>query len=130
MIPKTFASAICLGLFALIAFASSEMPDRSRIAARRSAAPALEAVQASLEPSDDIVVRSGVRSGLIQSGGEQFAQSAPACSDSIANCNDPVKHLGTQNECACFACGYGTPNQRSVCTKNPADKEALFKRAK
>jgi hypothetical protein len=24
----------------------------------------------------------------------------------------------------------GTPNQRSVCTKNPADQEALFKRAK
>jgi len=117
MIPKAFVSAVCLGLFALIAFASSEMPDRSRIAARRSAAPAPEAVQ----QSDDIVVRSG---------GEQFAASAPACSDSIANCNDPVKHLGTQNDCACFACGYGTPNQRSVCTRNPADKEALFKRAK
>jgi hypothetical protein len=136
MIPKTFVSAICLGLFALIAFASSEMPDRSRIAARRSAAPALEAVQ----PSDDIVVRSGVRSGLVRSGlvqsglvrsgGEQFGQSAPACADSIANCSDPVKHLGTQNDCACFACGYGTANQRSVCTKNPADKDALFKRAK
>jgi hypothetical protein len=117
MIPKTFAGAICLGLFALIAFASSETPDRSRIAAVRGAAPGLEAVQ----PNDDIVVRSG---------GEQFAASAPACSDPIANCNDPVKHLGTQNECACFACGYGTATQHSVCTKNPADKEALFKRAK
>jgi hypothetical protein len=126
MIPKTFASAICLGLFALIAFASSEMADRGRIAARRSAAPAPEAVR----PSDDVVVRSGVRSGEVRSGGEQFAASAPACSDSIANCNDPVKHLGTQNDCACFACGYGTPNQRSVCTRNPADKDALFKRAK
>jgi hypothetical protein len=121
MIPKTFAGAICLGLFALIAFASSEMADRGRIAARRSAAPALEAAQ----PSDGVVVPSRVLSG-----GEQFAQSAPACSDSIANCNDPVKHLGTQNECACFACGYGTPKQRSVCTRNPADKDALFKRAK
>ena len=117
MIPKTFASAICLGLFALIAFASSETPDRSRSAARRGAALALEAVQ----PSDAIVVRSG---------GAQFAASAPACSDSIANCNDPVKHLGTQNDCACFACGYGTPNQRSVCTRNAADKDALFKRAR
>jgi hypothetical protein len=126
MIPKTVVSAICLGVFALIAFASSETPDRSRIAARRSAAPALEAVQ----PSDGIVVRSGVRSGAVRSGGEQFAQSAPACSDSIANCNDPVKHLGTQNDCACFACGYGTATQHSVCTKNPADKDALFKRAK
>jgi hypothetical protein len=128
--PKTFVSGICVGLFALIAFASSEMPDRSRIVARRDAAPVPEAVQ----PSDGIVVRSGVRSGMVRSGvrfgGEQFAASAPACSDSIANCSDPVKHLGTQNDCACFACGYGTPKQRSVCTRNPADKDALFKRAK
>jgi hypothetical protein len=130
MIPKTFVSAICLGLFALIALASSGTPDRGRVAARRSAVRAPEAVRPSLEPSDGIVVRSGVRSGVVRSGGEQFAQSAPACSDSIANCNDPVKHLGTQNDCACFACGYGTPKQRSVCTRNPADKDALFKRAK
>jgi hypothetical protein len=121
MIPKTFVSANCLGLFALIAFASSVTPDHNRIAARRGASPVMEAVQPS-----GIVVRSGV----VPSGGEQFVASAPACSDSIANCSDPVKHLSTQNECACFACGYGTPNQRSVCTRNPADKEALFKRAK
>jgi hypothetical protein len=130
MIPKTLAGTICLGLFALIAFAASGTPDHSRIAARRSAARAPEAVQPSLEPRDDIVVRSGVRSGLVRSGGEPIAQSAPACSDSIANCNDPVKHLGTQNDCACFACAYGTATQHSVCTRNPADKEALFKRAK
>jgi len=127
MIPKTLTSVVCLGLFALIAFASSETPDRSRIAAQRSTAPALEAVR----PSDGVVIRSGlVRSGVVRSSGEQLAQSAPACSDPIANCSDPVKHLGTQNDCACFACGYGTPKQRSVCTKNPADKDALFKRAK
>jgi hypothetical protein len=121
MIPKSFVSAVCLGLFALIAFASSATPDRSWIAARGGTAPALEDAQ----PGDGIVVRSGVRSG-----GEQFVASAPACSDSITNCNDPVKHLGTQNECACFACAYGTANQRTVCTRNAADKEALFKRAK
>lgn len=122
MIPKTFASAICLGLFALIAFACSETPDHSRIAAGRGAAPALEAVQPILEPSDGIVVRSG---------GAQFATFAPdACSDSIANCSDPVKHLGTQNDCACFACGYGTASQRTICTRNPADKDALFRRAR
>ena len=131
MIPKTLTSVVCLGLFALIAFASSETPDRSRIAAGRSAAPALEAERL----SDGVVirsglVRSGIRSGVVRSTGEQLEQSAPACSDPIANCSDPVKHLGTQNDCACFACGYGTPKQRSVCTKNPADKEALFKRAK
>lgn len=121
MIPKTFASAICLGLFALIAFASSETRDCNPIAAVRGAAPGREAVQ----PSDDLVARSDVRSG-----GEQLEASAPACADSIANCGDPVKHLGTQNDCACFACGYGTATQHSVCTKNPADKDALFKRAK
>jgi hypothetical protein len=117
MIPKTFVSAVCLGLLALFAFASSATPDRSRIAAVRGVAPGLEAVQ----PSDDMVVLSG---------GEQLVASAPACADSIANCGDPVKHLGTQNDCACFACGYGTATQHSVCTKNPADKDALFKRAK
>jgi len=131
MIPKALTSAICLGLFALIAFASSETPDRSRIAAGRTAAPALDAVR----PSDGVVIRSGVarsgiRSGVVRSSLERLAQSAPACSDPIANCSDPVKHLGTQNDCACFACGYGTPKQRSVCTRNPADKDALFKRAK
>ena len=126
MIPKSFVSAVCLGLFALIAFTSSATPDRSWIAARRGTTPALEAVQ----PSDSIVIRSGVRSGVLRSGEEQFVASAPACSDSITNCNDPVKHLGTQNECACFACAYGTANQRTVCTRNAADKEALFKRAK
>ena len=136
MIPKTLTSVVCLGLFALIAFASSETPDRSRIAAGRGAAPALDAVRL----SDGVVIRSGVvrssirsgvvRSSVLRSSGEQLAQSAPACSDPIANCSDPVKHLGTQNDCACFACGYGTPKQRSVCTRNPADKDALFKRAK
>jgi hypothetical protein len=131
MIPKTLTSVVCLGLFALIAFASSETPDRSRIAAGRGAAPALDAVRL----SDGVVIRSGlarsgIRSGVVRSSGERLAQSAPACSDPIANCSDPVKHLGTQNDCACFACGYGTPKQRSVCTRNPADKDALFKRAK
>ena len=129
MIPKTivFVSAICLGLFALIAIASSATPDRGWIAAGGSAAPAVEAVQA----SDDIVIRAGrVRSGVTRSGGEQLVASAPTCSDKIDNCSDPVKHLGTQNDCACFACGFGTPKQRTVCTRNPADKEALFKKAK
>jgi len=121
MIPKTFVSAVCLGLFALIAFSSSATPDRSWIAGGRGTGSFLGA----LRSSDGVVARS-----LIHSGGEQLSASAPACSDKIDNCSDPVKHLGTQNDCTCFACGYGTPNQRSVCTRNPADKEALFKRAK
>jgi hypothetical protein len=137
MISKTFASAICVGLFALIAFASSATPDCSRIAALTSAAPDLETARPIFELSDGIVVRSYVHSYVrsyvpsdVRSGGAEFTASAAACSDSIANCGDPVKHLGTQNECACFACGYGTGSQHTVCTQNAADKEALFKRAR
>jgi|HubBroStandDraft_1064217.scaffolds.fasta_scaffold00681_13 hypothetical protein len=130
MISKTFASAICVGLFALIAFASSATPDRGRIAAITNARTNFEL---NFELSDGVVVRSYFRSyfrSSVRSGGAQFTASGAACSDSIANCGDPVKHLGTQNECACFACGYGTENQHTVCTQNAADKEALFKRAR
>lgn len=124
MIPKTFASAVCLGLCALITFASSETADRSRIAAGR-ALPAAEAVAPILEPDDGIVVQAS------RAQVAAFPPPAPdACSDSIANCADPVKHLGTQRDCACFACGYGTPSQRSICTRNAADKDALFRRAR
>ena len=123
MIPKAFASAACLGFCALITFASSLTPDHNSIATGRGAA--LEAVQPTLEPSDES------RSAASNNDAASFAAPGPgACSDSIANCSDPVKHLGTQNDCACFACGYGTANQRSVCTRNAADKDALFKRAK
>jgi uncharacterized protein DUF6364 len=38
--------------------------------------------------------------------------------------------LARKNDCACFARAYGTATQHGVCTRNPADKEALFKRAK
>jgi len=125
MIPKTFASAVCLGFCALITFASSVTPDRNRIAAGQGAASTVETAQPMLEQSDGIVVRAS-RAQIAA-----FAPPAPdACADSITNCADPVKHLGTQNGCACFACGYGTATQRSVCTKNAADKDALFKRAK
>lgn len=123
MIPKTLASVACVGLCALIAFASSEMTERSRNAAGK--VTVVEAWQPLLLPGEGIVV-SGRRAQIAA-----FAPpAADACSDSIANCNDPVKHLGTQNDCACFACGYGTASQHSVCTKNAADKDALFRRAR
>lgn len=121
MIPKTIVNAGSLCLFALlcvlIAFAGSETRDRGRVAAGNSAAPVMKADGASDEP-------------VVGSGEEPFKRVADACADSIANCADPVKHLGTQNGCACFACGYGTPKQHSLCTRNPADKEALLRRAK
>ena len=53
-----------------------------------------------------------------------------ACSDSVDNCNDPVKYMGSNGDCACFACEYGKQTQHNVCTKNQRDKEKLFKRAK
>jgi hypothetical protein len=117
------AGAICLGLFALIAcaaFATSETPVCNRFAPRSSVAPARGSAQPVANLTDDIFSATEPR----------FAAFADACSDSIANCGDPVKHLGTQNDCACFACGYGTPGQRNICTKNAADKAALFKRAR
>jgi len=51
-----------------------------------------------------------------------------ACSDPIDNCKDPVKYLGANGECACFACEYGKPTQNNICTKNQADKDKLLKR--
>ncbi len=121
MIPKPVVNAGSVCLFALlcvlIAFAGSEARDRGGVGTRNSAATVVGAGGASDDPAGRL-------------GEEPFKAVADACADSIANCTDPVKHLGTQNGCACFACGYGTPKQHSVCTSNPADKDALLKRAK
>jgi hypothetical protein len=117
VVSKSFLSAarVCLFAvsFALIAFASSETPHCSRVPASNLVAPGTQ--------SDDPATRSGP---------EQFKPVADACSDSIAGCADPVKHIGTQNGCACFACGYGTPNQHSICTRDAKDKDTLFRRAR
>ena len=116
VVSKTFLSAARVSLFvvsfALIAFASSETPHCSRVPAGNSLAPVTQ--------SDDPT----------RSGPEQFKPVADACSDSIAGCADPVKHIGTQNGCACFACGYGTPSQHSICTRDAKDKDTLFRRAR
>ena len=121
MIPRTMVNAASVCLLALlcvlIAFAGSETRDRSRVSAGTGAALVVGAAATSDEP-------------VVRLGDEPFKLVADSCADSIANCADPVKHLGTQNGCACFACGYGTPKQHSVCTRNAADKEALLKRAK
>jgi hypothetical protein len=52
-----------------------------------------------------------------------------SCADSIANCKDPVKYLGTDAGCACFACEYGKATQHNVCTNVKADRDALLRRA-
>jgi hypothetical protein len=115
MISKTFVlaarMALCAVSFALTALASSETPHCGRVPAGNSVVP--------ITQSDDLASRSGP---------EQFKPVADACADSIAGCADPVKHLGTQNGCACFACGYGTVNQHSICTRDAKDKDTLFKR--
>ena len=58
-----------------------------------------------------------------------FPVTPQACSDSIASCNDPVKYLGADGDCACFACEYGKGTQHNVCTKDKNDKDTLFRRA-
>jgi len=122
MIRKVFASVVFVGLFALLAFACSETRERGPIGFQSTVANGQEAAPPITLGNDDIVIGFG---------GAKFAASASnSCSDSIANCADPVKYLGMQKECACFACGYGTAGQRTVCTKNPDDRKALLRRSK
>lgn len=53
-----------------------------------------------------------------------------SCSDPIDKCRNPVKYLGANDDCACFACEYGTSTQHNVCTKKQSDKDALLRRAR
>ena len=50
---------------------------------------------------------------------EQYAQS---CSDSVGNCKAPVKYLGDNKGCSCFACEYGKKTQKILCSNNIAEK--------
>jgi hypothetical protein len=60
---------------------------------------------------------------------ELLLAAQDACSDPIDKCSDPVKYLGSNGDCACFACEYGRPTQHNVCTKNESDKKKLSQRA-
>ena len=53
-----------------------------------------------------------------------------ACADPIDKCNNPVKYLGSNGDCACFACEYGKTTQHNICTKNEADKRTLLQRSR
>jgi len=55
---------------------------------------------------------------------------ADACADSIDQCHDPVKYLGANGNCACFACEYGKSTQHNVCTQKETDKDILLRRSK
>jgi hypothetical protein len=63
--------------------------------------------------------------GTRQAGGtsnllaEQYAQS---CSDPVASCKTPVKYLGDNKGCSCFACEYGRKTQKILCSNNIAEK--------
>jgi len=51
---------------------------------------------------------------------------AEGCNDPIDNCKKPIKYLGSNGECACFACEYGKATQHNVCTQDKKDKETLL----
>jgi len=55
---------------------------------------------------------------------------ADACADPIDQCHDPVKYLGTNGNCACFACEYGKATQYNVCTQKQSDKDTLLRRSR
>jgi hypothetical protein len=45
-----------------------------------------------------------------------------ACGDSATDCKSPVKYLGDNKGCSCFACEYGKKTQRVLCSNNEAEK--------
>jgi hypothetical protein len=53
-----------------------------------------------------------------------------ACADPINQCHDPVKYLGANDNCACFACEYGRTTQHNVCTRKQTDKDTLLRRSR
>jgi len=48
------------------------------------------------------------------------------CADPIDKCKKPIKYLGSNGDCACFACEYGKSTQHNICTQNKKDKETLL----
>ncbi|HKE56769.1 MAG TPA: hypothetical protein VKB46_08710 [Pyrinomonadaceae bacterium] len=48
------------------------------------------------------------------------------CADATKDCKSPVKYLGEKDGCACFACEFGKPTQRIICTANQDDKNKLM----
>lgn len=76
-------------------------------------------------------VRSCAKTTMMQPAGgftaSAWAKAAPeGCSDPIDKCKKPIKYLGSQKDCACFACEYGKATQHNVCTQNVKDKQTLL----
>jgi|SRR5271167_3420999 len=85
--------------------------------------------QPELRPQCDRVHTTKDNNELIAAFAFPMPPQTP-CADSIANCSDPVKYLGTDDGCACFACEYGKATQHNICTNVKDDKNALLKRAR
>ena len=123
---KRTSCILFLGLCVTMALAWDESSTNGS-GARSEAAPVV-----SLQPEPG--PRCGI-SHAVNGDNELFAAFVfpvppqSSCADSIADCKDPVKYLGTAGGCACFACEYGKATQHNVCTNVKADKDALLKRA-
>ena len=50
------------------------------------------------------------------------AQDAESCSDSTVNCKAPVRYLGDNKGCSCFACEFGKKTQKILCSKDQTEK--------
>ncbi len=50
-----------------------------------------------------------------------------SCNDKAPSECANVKFLGESDGCACFVCNPNTPKRKVVCTKNAAEKRALYK---
>ena len=124
MTPKSYATAVCLLVYALMTLARAEPSVHTRGEVVRGAQSMTDRARPMLPI--DIPERSWSTAKL-----SSFAWPPQnSCSDSIVNCKDPVKYLGSQGDCACFACEYATAAQHSVCTNVAADKETLSRRAR
>ena len=109
-----------------LTLAQSRPPSKNNIGEMKSAL----SVSSRVQPSHEcglIEAKDGVLGESSFFGLALAAQDT--CSDSIDNCNDPVQYLGSNGECACFACEYGRATQHNICTKNESDKKKLLKRA-
>lgn len=121
--PKTAVWLLSVGLSTLMLSAQSKIA----VAGTDSFPP-----QSSTKP------QSGYECAAIRAAKSQaplFAAGiAPlqtdACADPIDQCHDPVKYLGANGNCACFACEYGRSTQHNICTQKQTDKDTLLRRSR
>lgn len=65
---------------------------------------------------------------LVSAGARLEAQRPDAsCDDKAPSECANVKFLGESDGCACFVCNPNSPKRKVVCTRNAAEKRALYK---